>query len=816
MTPRRASNTGYWQPAPLLAGLSWGLFAASRWALVAFGPSHGQTAVLWMWPPWWQIAALGAAIWVLQFLVALWQARWLAHQGLERSQANRLAGRAWWPSLALLLVPALELFWPLYDFSIAPLALGREAWPLAALAVAGAVLLQTRLAAPELLRRGRPEPRAWLAPLVFFLALGVFAGVGARLNQVQQQTGYLMGGDEPAYLLMAHSLAVDRDLDLADNIFLRESSHFSDPGRVLSGHGQWSPQRSWISKHRPGLAVLMSPFYAWGLYSGLGARKLSTVLVWLLGAWMVLEVFWLGRFYTGREAPALLAAAAAALALPGLIYANLLFPEMAAAAFSVAAFRRLRTAQVGQWGVMLLAGVLTAYLAWLNERFLLLAAFLGLYALVRGHWRSLKDLLAFFTPYVLSAWLLSLYFNGLYGRPWPDAGIHAQGSYLNPRGAWEGLSGLWVDAGEGLLTYGAIWLAAVAGLLWLLRRRPADGLGVILMALVTYLTAGLYADWFGGINPPARYLVAAVPFLALGLAAGAHWAPRRFLLVTAVLAALSAASAAFVLLHPAAVYGHKVALGQGLQFPLLDSLLPAYILQPQQAGANAHLALIWMCLAGVAVLALQVGGQRFAPGTSLVCLLAVFVLVAGAAAAADRVGVGLTGYQYPAQRLALWQRARLIPSGGLPWLTGPADTRPAALLELSLPPARYARPPARPLAGEPGAVEVPAGAGPKLFIWGQYLDLPPGRYQAGFALSSPYQGPEEVAWLEVSQDSGRKVLIRYQVSGSQLTRPLDLEFHLPAGARRVELRLGTTGKDRLVVRGLSLAPQLRISKAPAP
>ena len=37
------------------------------------------------------------------------------------------------------------------------------------------------------------------------------------------------------------------------------------------------------------------------------------------------------------------------------------------------------------------------------------------------------------------------------------------------------------------------------------------------MILATYITAGLYADWFGGINPPCRYLVALIPFLAVGL-----------------------------------------------------------------------------------------------------------------------------------------------------------------------------------------------------------------------------------------------------------------------------------------------------------
>ncbi|RJX35232.1 MAG: hypothetical protein C4525_04800 [Desulfarculus sp.] len=801
----------------MLAGFSWAVFAASRWALVMTTKPDGQVAVLWVWPPWWQTVAIGLGAWLLQFLVALWQRGWLAQQALDRPQAYRRAYRAWWPCLALLLVPLMELCWPLYGFSTAPLALGREAWPLAALAVAAAVLLQTRLAAPELLRRGRSDHRLWLAPLVFLLALGVFAGVGVRLNEVSGQTGYLMAGDEPSYLLGTHSLAVDRDLDLLDNILLRENSYFSDPARLVLGHGTWTPDRSWVSNHRPGLPALLSPFYAWGLYSDLGPRKLATILVWLLGAWMVLEVFWLARFYTGREGPALLSAAAAALALPGLLYSNLLFPEMAAAAFSVAAFRRLRMAQPGQYGMLLLAGVLAAYLAWFHERFILLSVLLAFYALVRGHWRSFGGVMAFFLPCIVSAWLLSTYFSHLYGTPLPDPHIHAQGAYLNPRGAWEGLSGLWVDAGEGLLPYSPIWMAAVAGLIWLLRRRPGDGFWVLLMALATYLTAGLYADWFGGINPPARYLVAAVPFLALGMAAGARWAPRRFMLVTVMLAVLTVAAAAFVMHYPSAVYGHSVVLGQGLQFPLVENLLPAYIFAHQQPALNAQLGLIWLCVAGVVVLALQVDGQRFSPISALICLLGAFLVVAGAATAADRIGPGLTAYRNPAHRIALWERARVFPGEGPSWRVGPAGPQPQeALLELSLPPARYSRFPAKPVSEGAEAVTVPPLAAPKLFLWGQYLNLPPGRYQVTARLSGPYRGPQLVAWLDVSLDKGRQVLTRSQVSGQQLGKPLVLEFDLPRGARHLEVRVGTTGRDRLVLHSLSIVPRLKSARARTP
>ena len=98
-------------------------------------------------------ALLGAAVWALQAGAWWWQRRWLARQGLEPANARRLAGRVWWPCLALLIIPLLELAWPWYGLGLGPLALCREAWPLAALAAAGWVLIQTRLAPPDMLHR---------------------------------------------------------------------------------------------------------------------------------------------------------------------------------------------------------------------------------------------------------------------------------------------------------------------------------------------------------------------------------------------------------------------------------------------------------------------------------------------------------------------------------------------------------------------------------------------------------------------------------------------------------------------------------------
>lgn len=797
-------SDGLRHPVVWAAGFAWALLAATRWTVVIAAQEGSQSAVIWQWPPWWIPVAVGLAMWLVLLVAASWQYGWLDRQGLEGPRARRLAGLAWLPSLALFLVPLAEFLPPLYGGSLAPLALSREAWPLAALAGAGAVFIQTRLAAPELIRKREQQHRRWLAPVVFVLALVLFAGVGARLTQVSNQVGKFMGGDEPQYLFNAHSLAVDHDLDLAEEIFLRENSYYLNPAKVIGGHGGWTHDGKWISKHRPGLPSLMAPFYAWGLYLGQGPRKTATVCLWLLAAWMVTEVFWLGRLFTGREGPALLGAAGAALALPGLIYSNLAFPEIAAAAFAVSALRLMRSASRGQWGLLLLAGILTAYLPWFHERFAVLCLVLGAYFLARMHWRSLKGLAAFALPCLVSAGLLAAYFMWLYGQPYPGQEIHAQGAYLNPRGFWEGLSGIWVDAGEGMLTYGAIWLAAIAGLGWLARRRPSDGFWCLAMAGAVYVVAGLFADWFGGINPPSRYLVAAVPFLAVGLAAGAHWGPPRYLLFVMVLGALSLAASLWVMHYPSAVYGHKVVLGSGLQFPLIDNLLPAFIFNYKAPRMNAELACVWMLLALPALVAMNMGNQRFSPVRSLAGMVLALLLVAGAGVAADRIGAGVLNYRNPSQRVVLWNRLSDLPQGGGAWRLGDDAVEPKALMELPLPPSRYQHGAAKTAPDDPQALDIPAGTKPELFVWGQYLAVPPGRYRATAILSSPYAGAEQVAWLDLSENKGQSILMGRKLSGEQLGRPVSLEFTLTRWATNLEFRVGTTGLAPLRVRSMNI------------
>ena len=422
MTARRGIG-----PACLAgAVLAWGLFAASR-LLVAIPDAGGA---VWAAPAWpWLAGAFllaGAAVSVLFAAQKLY----LARRGLGAVESSRLAALAWLPSLALLLIPAVEAWGALPG----SLAFCQEAWPAFALGALALTAGLTRCHAPKAEQDDRL--RRWAGPAVFCLALAAF-GLSAHQVFLANQAGPLWGGDEPQYLYIAHSLAVDHDLDLYDQIMLRENIYFQSPGDMIGGHGRPSAGGIWLSKHMPGLPLLLSPFYAWSLRLGLNPRWPCALAMALCSAWLVWETFALARGLTGRDPASFGAAALLALCLPLLLYAPAVFPGVAGAAFGLASFRRVYFA--GSWRGLLAAGLLAAYLPWLNERFILLSLLLGLYFMVRGHWQRPAALAAFGSPLLVSAGVMMSFLLPALGQRAAAGRFSRCGSFSQPEGRLAGV-----------------------------------------------------------------------------------------------------------------------------------------------------------------------------------------------------------------------------------------------------------------------------------------------------------------------------------------------------------------------------------------
>jgi hypothetical protein len=445
-------------------------------------------------------------------------------------------------------------------------------------------------------REARTLPRIPDAAL-FAAGFLLYAGLGIW---VPGATG--PQGDEPHYLVMAESLLHDGDLDLADEFAARAYAPFFS-GTLEAHTSPASPRGRIYSVHTPGLPVLILPAYALGGYPA--ARLLMSALAACAG----LLVARLVRESTGSPALSLASWAILTLTPPLAFYAVAIYPEtpacLATALFLLFA-RRDPTPRR-----LLAAGAVAAALPWLHPKFLPLAILgLGLVLVRRGPgWArlaalgscaaSLVGLLLFFEVHYGHASLGAAYGPGL-------------GSDLSLRRIPEGLLGLLLDRQFGLLSVSPVWCLALPGLSLLIRDRFADGMRVLLLGGASALTGAAFSMWWGGACPPARFLVPALPALALAMA----WALRRYREPAAALTGLGIGIVILASLAPRVLLNRADGQSALLHFlaPALDlgASLPSLVL-PGLGGRLLALTI----LAGLAWGFLR--GQRAFVGAFVAC-----------------------------------------------------------------------------------------------------------------------------------------------------------------------------------------------------
>lgn len=377
-------------------------------------------------------------------------------------------------------------------------------------------------------------------------------------------------GDEPYYLLLAHSLAYDLDADLANNYAAGDWRYFIDravapqPGDPVGAEGQV------YSRHNLLLPLALAlPYRLAGKTGALAAMSLLAALL----AWLVLRLA--GRVFPERPGEALLAYGVLALAPPLLTYAHQVWVEVPAAVLlalalngaldrapartpaPAAAEPRWRTA--AGWASLALPLLL---LPLLKIRFALLALpllVLAFYRASRGDRRARRGLVGIALLLAAAGAAVLAYNRARFGNPLK---IHSWGELALPavslRGTAEGFLGLFWDAAFGLFAFAPLWLLvvpalALAAVRW---REPAGPSRVqpagwlLAVALPYLLLVAPRAEWYGGWSPPFRYGVALLPLLALVLVpllAERHRAGARV-----ALGALGAATVALALVWVAA------------------------------------------------------------------------------------------------------------------------------------------------------------------------------------------------------------------------------------------------------------------------
>ena len=351
------------------------------------------------------------------------------------------------------------------------------------------------------------------AQLAFLLFLGFLSLYGILIKK--EDRILMLVGDEPHYMIMMESM---RRYQTADLTKILESNDPLPKGvRKLRPHASiMTAPGTLYEVHNIGISLMMIPGYSLVGYKG------AVGTFGFLAALLVANMFLLGVETTGRKWTSLVVAVLAGLSAPFIFYFRYLYPEMPAALCLIYAVRVLQR-EKPTTGALLLAGAGAAFMPWFHVKFVIMAAILAGFCVLR-HFRTIKSVVWYALPHIPSALILMVFFYHAYGSWMPNA---QYGDAHDPvsKFFFRGALGLLLDRDHGLLAFAPLYWLALPGLFLLFRENRNYTILALVLSVPSFAILASHWMWWGGPCPPARFIIPLIP-----------------LFIPAVIAALAAAS----------------------------------------------------------------------------------------------------------------------------------------------------------------------------------------------------------------------------------------------------------------------------------
>jgi hypothetical protein len=448
-------------------------------------------------PPWWLIAVLIGAAWIVVRVLRLSPAE------LSPLFTSALLILPWLP----IPLPAAALLW---TGGLIPVV-----WMGVAI---GVVLVRC----PPVRRRWIADPTR--APIVVLTISAVLYGYTAWWLSPR-----LPAGDEPHYLVITQSLLEDGDLRIENNHqrgdYLEYFSGVLKPDYLRRG-----TDGAIYSIHAPGLPLLVLPAYwVWG-YAG------TLAFLALVAAWGTALTWRVAYATTGSSSASWFGWACCAITTPFLFLATEVFPDgIGATVLLLGLLPVLQGRPTGRsWAA---SSIALATLPWLHTRFAVLAGVAGMLIAIRL--RTVRRIGAFLIVPAISAAAWFGYFFMIYGTVNPSApyGHYTQTAVANLA---RGLPGLFFDQQFGLVANAPVYAVVLAGLIWNALHGRRWTWPIAAVALPYVAAVGMFQMWWGGTSVPARFLTPLC--LVLGVAAARIWHEARVPVTRAAAISLLAVS----------------------------------------------------------------------------------------------------------------------------------------------------------------------------------------------------------------------------------------------------------------------------------
>jgi hypothetical protein len=338
-------------------------------------------------------------------------------------------------------------------------------------------------------------------------------------------------GDEPHYLIAAHSLAVDGDLSLRENYDNQDYRLFYT-GQITKRTTFNFDRSKELPAFSPGLSFFLTPFY-WLAFHWFPSN-LVQFLRCLMCAVTAVALYQVMVFFSelsGSDKGIIPVVPVFALASPVITYCSLFYPEMIAFLLVVIALRQIHSAENNPLRCAIVLAIISTALIWIHPKYLALSVLvmligfrkLGIAARNKEHsltaMRILHILLSIAGLFTFFWFLHSEYGswspNRIYG------GVQKETSLLALLSR-EGIDRVWtmirmipayfVDQRFGILVYTPTYIAFFPAVIWSTHKEGTKLSPLLILFLAHFLLLSWGAQ-MGGFAPPSRHFVVMVPFL---------------------------------------------------------------------------------------------------------------------------------------------------------------------------------------------------------------------------------------------------------------------------------------------------------------
>ncbi len=333
---------------------------------------------------------------------------------------------------------------------------------------------------------------------VYFL---FFCFLTLRYNQANEPTG-----DEPAYLLTAHSIAYDRDLDISNNFANEDYKRFHS--RELKPQGTDIEVNGKLYSYHPVLySALIAPFYF------AGGRTGVTLFSALTASVLAALIYLVCLHITGSPRGSFAASVTAALSMPLIGFVNMISTEMISAVILCLAYLLLKKEKINT----LLISVLVSALFWMHIKNAPLCGSMALLYIFYMRKKPLQILIFGGLQAVFAAGYFYLNYSR-FGSLLPS---YSAGGGVMDRFTFENIRGILVyflDRQQGLLFFSPVFLLSFAGAALLFKNSRAAAVEAAVIFVPYFILITSWDDWGTGNSAP-RYFIQIMFLFAACMAA---------------------------------------------------------------------------------------------------------------------------------------------------------------------------------------------------------------------------------------------------------------------------------------------------------